>query len=122
MVYVSAYLGLRWEEVSAPKPSDLELDDRVGRLHVRGTLPRSDGHVAYRPYGKTDAARRSLKIPEFLRQALTFHIASYSSEDWVFPAPEVASFATTTFERASGCRPPSPRTCGLSKTRSPSTS
>ncbi|CAN5755312.1 hypothetical protein BH18ACT15_BH18ACT15_02750 [soil metagenome] len=88
MVYVAAYLGLRWEEVSALKPSDLELQGSVARLHVRGTLPRSDGRVEYRPYGKTDRARRTLKIPSFLREAHTWQLARYSSEEWVFPAPQ----------------------------------
>ena len=41
----------------------------------------------YRTYGKTAAARRSLKIPEFLRQALKSHLATYSNAEWVFPAP-----------------------------------
>lgn len=47
----------------------------------------SDGRVEYRPYGKSDAARRSLKIPEFLRQALIFQVATHSNLEWVFPAP-----------------------------------
>jgi integrase len=39
------------------------------------------------PYGKSASARRSLKVPEFLRQALKSHLASYSNANWVFPAP-----------------------------------
>jgi integrase len=87
MVYVAAYLGLRWEEVSALRPSDLDLEGSVAKVHVRATLPRSDGKVEYRPYGKSDASRRSLKIPEFLRQGLTFQVATYSNSEWAFPAP-----------------------------------
>ncbi|CAN5685088.1 hypothetical protein BH20ACT23_BH20ACT23_12700 [soil metagenome] len=84
---MSAYLGLRWEEVSALKPRDLELNGPIGIVHVRGTLPRSDGRIVYRTYGKTASARRSLKVPEFLRQALKLHLASYSNANWIFPAP-----------------------------------
>ena len=88
VVYAASYLGLRWEEVSALKLSDLDLEGPVAKIHVRATLPRSDGKVSYRPYGKRDAARRTLKIPEFLREALRFQIATHSNADWVFPAPE----------------------------------
>jgi integrase len=88
LVYVSAYLGSRWEKVSALKPRDLELAGPIGIVHVRGTLPRSDGRISYRPYGKTASARRSLKVPEFLRQALKFHLAGHSNANWVFPAPQ----------------------------------
>ena len=61
---------------------------RSAIVHVRGTLPRSDGRISYRPYGKTASARRSLKVPEFLRQALKFHLAGHSNANWVFPAPQ----------------------------------
>lgn len=68
-------------------PRDLELDGPIGIVHVRGTLPRSDGRIVYRTYGETATARRSLKAPEFLRQALKSHLVSHSNADWVFPAP-----------------------------------
>lgn len=61
MVYVAAYLGLRWEEVSALKPSNLELPSSVARQHVLGTLPvRTAG---YRPYGKTGQGASDTEDP-----------------------------------------------------------
>jgi integrase len=87
MVYVCAYLGLRWEEVSALRPSDLDLETTPARLTIRGSLSRSDGRVQYRTYGKSAAARRSLKIPDFLRGAFDHQLATYSNMEWVFPAP-----------------------------------
>jgi len=87
MVYVCAYLGLRWEEVSALRPPDLGLETTPATVSIRGSLSRSDGRVQYRTYGKSAAACRTLKIPGFLRRAFDHQLATYSNLEWVFPAP-----------------------------------
>lgn len=79
-------LGLRWQEETALRPQDLELDRPVARLKVVGTLERSNGRVEYKRKGKTDAARRTLKMPERMRLALAWQIENYTNEQWVFAA------------------------------------
>jgi integrase len=53
---------------------------------------RVDDRALERPlpaveYAKTTAARRTLKMPEFLREMLAWHLSRFSSKEWVFTSP-----------------------------------
>jgi integrase len=87
LIYTAAYLGLRWQEIAGLRKDALNLR-AAGPATVRvvTTIERAHGH--YRPveYGKSKAARRTLKMPEFLRQALSWHLRAFKSDEWVFAA------------------------------------
>jgi integrase len=89
MIYTSCYLGLRWQELAGLKRDLVSMrPGRLATVRIVATIERSNGH--YRPvnYGKSDAARRTLKAPEFLREMLAWHLHAFPSDGWVFPAPE----------------------------------
>jgi integrase len=89
LFYVAAYLGLRWQELAGLRPSNLELESPgPASLRVVSTIKRSDGRYWVAEYGKSDAARRTLKMPDFLRDALRWHLRAQPGSDWVFAAPE----------------------------------
>jgi len=78
------------------------LDMRPGKLatlRVLWTIERSHGH--YRPveYPKSKAARRTLKMPEFLREMLAQHLSEFLSAEWVFTSPEGGFLRYDNFRR-----------------------
>ena len=96
LVYVAAYLGLRWQEVGGLRREAITMrPNRLATLRVVTTIERSNGHCraveygksAAARYGKSAAARRTLKMPEFLREMLAWHLGAFPSEEWVFTAP-----------------------------------
>jgi integrase len=54
---------------------------------VVSTIERAYGRYQVVEYGKTKAARRTLKMPEFLREVLAWHLKVFKRDEWVFPAP-----------------------------------
>ena len=69
MIYVAAYLGLRWSEVAGL---------RVGRLDLlRSTLTVAETNAAVGGFAdvKTPAARRTITLPPFLTEMLAAHLA-----------------------------------------------
>jgi integrase len=89
LVLVAAYLGLRWHEIAGLKRKYLELEpERPASLRVVSTIERSGGRCRVVDLGKTKAARRTLVMPEFLRDALADHLERYPDPEWVFSAPK----------------------------------
>ncbi|HYN36058.1 MAG TPA: site-specific integrase [Actinomycetota bacterium] len=90
LVLVAAYLGLRWQEIAGLKRQAFTVrSGRLASVRVVSTIERSNG--LYRPIeiGKTRAARRTLKVPEFLKQAIVVQLQNVPDESvWVFPAPQ----------------------------------
>ena len=84
LVYVAAYLGLRWQEVAGLRREALQLTSSPGSLRVVTTIERSHGRYRAVEYGKTKAARRTLKMPEFLREGLRWHLRAFARQEWVF--------------------------------------
>jgi integrase len=65
-----------------------------------------------RELGKSGAALRTLKVPEFLREMLAWHLGEFPSADWAFPAPEGGFLRYDNFRRR--VRAPSVKAAGLS--------
>ena len=86
VVYVAAYLGLRWQEVAGLKTKYVNLDSRPATLRVVSTIERARGRYSVVDLGKTKAARRTLKMPSFLRDMLVAHCDEFPNPLWVFSA------------------------------------
>lgn len=88
LVITGAYLGLRWQELAGLRPSALMLEPgRVPTLRVITTIERSNGRYEVKEYGKTAAARRTLKMPAWVAESLTSHMRAFPHQEWVFHAP-----------------------------------
>jgi integrase len=89
LVYTASYLGLRWQEIAGLRRSLLDMRiRRFATLRVVTTIERSHGRYRAVDYGKSAAARRTLKMPDFLREILAWHLGAFQNDEWVFPAQE----------------------------------
>lgn len=89
LVYTAAYLGLRWQELAGLRRKVLHIrPGRLASLRVVATIERAIGRYRAVEYGKSKAARRTLKMPHFLRDIFLWHLNAFASDEWVFPAPE----------------------------------
>lgn len=84
--YVAAYLGARWEELSGLRRANLDLLRR--QLRVVGSIERTAGTYRYVEETKSDAGRRTLRLPLFIVEILARHLEHAPSSEWVFPASE----------------------------------
>lgn len=73
--------GLRRVSVSLP-PGE------VPSLRVTSTIERSNGTCRVKEYGKSEAARRTLKMPASVAKALSWHLGAFPDDEWVFSAPK----------------------------------
>ena len=87
VIYTAAYLGLRWQEVAGLKHRYVNLTIEPGTLRIVSTIERARGRYRVIDLGKTKAARRSLKMPGFLRDMLRWHVAEFPNPEWVFSSP-----------------------------------
>lgn len=87
LVITGAYLGLRWQELAGLRRNVVSLDGKVPSLRVISTIERSNGRYQVKEYGKSAAARRTLKMPAWVAESLTWHTRAFPHEEWVFPAP-----------------------------------
>ncbi|MCC5574384.1 site-specific integrase [Microtetraspora sp. AC03309] len=79
LVLFATFASLRWGEVSALRPSDLDLD--AGTVRVRAAfVERSTGELVLGP-PKSKAGRRVVGIPQAVVQALREHIATYVQDE-----------------------------------------
>ncbi len=99
LVYVAAYLGLRWQELAGLRRRYLDLSARPATLRVVSTIERAHGRYRVVDLGKTKAARRTLKMPDFLADMLTWHVDAFPNNEWVFPAPEGGFLTYVNFRR-----------------------
>lgn len=89
LVIVGAYLGLRWQELAGLRRDAVTLAaGQVPTLRVISTIERSNGRYEVKEYGKSLAARRTLKMPSWVAEALVWHMRAFPHREWVFPAPE----------------------------------
>jgi integrase len=89
LAYTAAYLGLRWQEIAGLRRQVLDIrPGRLASVRVVTTIERANGLYRAVEYGKSKAARRTLKMPEFLRDVLLWHLKMFKSDEWVFPGPE----------------------------------
>lgn len=61
IVLTAAYSGCRWQEVTGLRRTNLDLER--GILHVRSVVVRDGGRSTMKEFPKTDAGRRSIKLP-----------------------------------------------------------
>lgn len=85
-IFVAAYLGLRWQEVAGLKRKYIDLSVQPGTIRVVSTIERARGRYQVVDLGKTKAARRTLKMPAFLRDMLMGHLVKFPNPAWVFSA------------------------------------
>ena len=89
MVYTAAYLGLRWQEVAGLRRGMIHMrPNRLATVRITATIERSNGRCRVVEVGKSSAARRTLKVPEFMREMLAWHLGAFPSDEWVFTSPE----------------------------------
>ena len=89
LIYTGSYLGLRWQELAGLRRSLLDMrPGRPATLRIVTTIERSHGRYRVVEYGKSAAALRTLKMPEFLREMLAWHLGAFENDEWVFPAQE----------------------------------
>ena len=86
LVYVGAYLGLRWGELAGLKRTHLNLFK--GQVKIVGSLERVDNTYRYVEETKTVNSRRTIPIPGFLADMLKQHLTDAPDSEFVFPAPK----------------------------------
>lgn len=86
LVFVGAYMGLRWAEAAGLKHQHLDLLRR--RLRVAGTLERVGGSYRYVEETKTLRSKRMLDIPQPLVEILARHLEDAPDSEFVFTAPK----------------------------------
>lgn len=84
LVYSAAYLGCRWEELAGLKRSRLDLLRK--QVRIAASIERVAGTYRYVEETKSAAARRTLRLPDFLVEVLARHLETAPSAEWVFPA------------------------------------
>lgn len=87
LVYAAAYLGLRWQEIAGLKRRYVNLVIEPATVRVVSTIERARGRYRVVDLGKTKAARRTLKIPTFLRDMLDWHMDEFGPSEWTFASP-----------------------------------
>lgn len=88
LVIVGSYLGLRWQELAGLRRNAITLNgNQVPTLRVVSTIERSNGRYEVKEYGKSAAARRTLKMPAWVSESLAWHLRAFPHDEWVFPAP-----------------------------------
>lgn len=88
MVYLAGVLGLRWSEVAGLKVGNIDFLRQ--KLTVTETVAEVNGQLQPADV-KTDASRRTLSIPSFLKEMLSEHLARTGRKElgcYVFQAPE----------------------------------
>lgn len=89
LVIVGAYLGLRWQELAGLRRTAVSMSPReVASLRVTSTIERSNGRYEVKEYGKSAAARRTLKMPAWVAESLAWHLRAFPHEEWAFPSPQ----------------------------------
>ena len=86
IVYVGAYLGLRWGEIAGLKRKHADFLRR--RVQIVGSLERDGNRVRYVEETKTINSRRSVPVPQFLIDKLAHHLTGARDSEFVFTAPE----------------------------------
>ncbi len=100
LIYSAAYMGPRWQELAGLRRSMLNMPPgRPATMRIVTTIERSHGRSSVVEYGKSAAARRTLKMPAFLREMLAWHLQAFESDEWVFPAPEGGFLRYDNFRR-----------------------
>jgi integrase len=97
LVLTAGFTGLRFGELAALRRDHANLLRRT--LRVEQTLTEVRGALSFGP-PKTEAARRTVTLPDFLVEELAVHIARHPGQDGlVFPSPTGGPIRRTNFTR-----------------------
>lgn len=89
LVIVGAYVGLRWQELAGLRRTAVNMrPGEVPNLRVASTIARSNGRYEVKEYGKSAAARRTLKMPDWVAEGVSWHLRAFPHDEWVFPSPQ----------------------------------
>lgn len=100
LILLAAFTGLRWGELIALRPSDLDLDVGTVRV-VRKFAELQDGRrLAGQP--KSAAGTRTVALPSMLVDVLREHLAAFPAgpADLVFRGPQGAALRRNNFHRS----------------------
>jgi integrase len=89
LVVTGSYLGLRWQELAGLRRDAVSMEPgEAPALRVISTIERSNRRYIVKEYGKSAAARRTLKMPDCAATYLSWHLAEFPHDMWVFPSPK----------------------------------
>lgn len=85
LIYLAAYGGLRWGEIAALRPGDLNM--LRGTVEVRRSLSEISGHFVMQP--PKSGKPRTVLIPRTISQMIGDHANAHSNtENVIFASPE----------------------------------
>jgi integrase len=97
LIFVGGYGGLRIGEMAGLQTQDLDM--LRGIISVERQVVEVAGNLTVGPL-KTKAARRKVKLPRFVVDEISHHLANPAhGRDLVFPAPEGGLLSRTMFRQ-----------------------
>ncbi|KAA3636521.1 MAG: site-specific integrase [Armatimonadetes bacterium] len=97
MVLTAAYTGLRFSELRALRVDGLDALRRA--IRVKASLVESGGKF-YFENPKSEASRRTLRVPSFLVEVLAIHLGKYADDSGlIFSAPDGGPIRRSNFRR-----------------------
>ena len=87
LILLAAFTSLRWAELAALRPSDVDLETCTVRVH-RQLIEQPDGRSAFGP-PKSKAGKRTVTFPAMLTAELREHLAQIKQQ-----GPEVPMFTS----------------------------
>jgi integrase len=83
LILLGAYSGMRLGEMTGLRRRNVDLT--AGRVTVADVMASlENGHRYPRPYPKTNASRRTLKLPPSIVDELRHHLATFAGPEFVF--------------------------------------
>jgi integrase len=99
LVLLATFTSLRWGELCALRPSDIDTEARTVRVE-RSLTELQNGALAFGP-PKSAAGRRTVGFPELIAPVVRWHLACFVHEDdgLVFTGPAGAPLRRSNFRR-----------------------
>ena len=99
LVLLATFTSLRWGELCALRPSDIDMEARTVRVE-RSLTELQNGALAFGP-PKSDAGRRTVGFPELIAPVVRWHLSCFAQEDdgLVFTGPAGAPLRRSNFRR-----------------------
>jgi integrase len=101
LVLMATFTGLRWGELCALRPTDIDLEARIVRVE-RSLTELENGRLAFGP-PKTEAGRRTVGYPELISSAVRWHVSCFAQgpagNGLVFMGPAGAALRRGNFRR-----------------------
>ena len=100
LVLLATFTSLRWGELCALRPSDIDTEARTVRVE-RSLTELQNGALAFGP-PKSDAGRRTVGFPELIAPVVRWHLSCFAQDgddSLVFTGPAGASLRRSNFRR-----------------------